>query len=267
VTYGVSLAWGGGAGSLIRYNHCGVRPGGGNAQGLSEGIAVREVTARVLDNEIANASEGILVGKAGATPVIARNTVRNCTRAVYIEEDAQPSLGNLGDANANNDGGNVFGGSNYEFIHNETPNAIKAEGNDFGTTVRADVNAKIYDKQDNASLGRVDFDPLLGGVAPTGGLLTATGASALPGRGGGAEVVFTLSSSAEVSVTVLNLAGRPVATVCRSRPTQAGLQRLAWSGRSDQGMAVPSGLYLVRIDAHGEHGQQATALARLLLTR
>ncbi|MBM3957312.1 MAG: hypothetical protein FJ313_04600, partial [Gemmatimonadetes bacterium] len=267
VTYGVSLAWGGGAGSLIRYNHCGVRPGGGNAQGLWTGIGVREVGARVLDNEIANASDGIFVGKAGATPTVARNTIRNCGRAVYIEEDARPCLGNLGDANVNNDGGNVFGGSNGRFIDNQTPNAIKAEGNDFGTTVRADIDAKIQDKLDDPSLGRVDFSPLLGGAVPTGGVLAVTGATAMPARGGGAEVLFALSAPADLSVTVVNLAGRPLATVCRERPTEAGLQRLVWSGRSDQGMAVPSGLYLVRIDARNEDGQQATALARLMLTR
>jgi hypothetical protein len=32
-------------------------------------------------------------------------------------------------------------------------------------------------------------------------------------------------------------------------------------------MAVPSGIYLMRIDAHDQRGRQATALARLLLTR
>jgi len=267
VTYGVSLAWGGGAGSLIRYNHCGVRPGGGNVQGLSNGIAVREVAARVLDNEVANASYGIYAGKVGATPTIARNTIRNCGRAVYIEEDARPCLGNLGDVNANNDGGNVFGGSNARFIDNQTSNTIKAEGNDFGTTVKADIDAKIEDKKDNPSLGAVDFTPLLGGVTPTGAALTVTGAAAAPSRGGGAEVLLTLSAPAGLSVTVVNLAGRPVATVCRERPTQAGLQRLVWSGHSDQGAAVPAGLYLVRIDARNEAGQQATALARLTLTR
>ena len=267
VTYGVSLAWGGGAGSLIRYNHCGVRPAGGNVQGLREGIAVREVAARVLDNEIANASDGILVSKAGATPVIARNTIRSCSHAVYIEEDAQPCLGNVGDANAGNDGGNLFRVSNSGFIDNETSNVIRAEGNDFGTTVRSEINAKIHDRQDNPSLGRVDFSPLLGGVLPTGGVLTVTGAAAVPSRVGGAEVLFTLFSPAEVSVTLVNIAGRPVATVCRERLAEAGLQRLVWSGRSDQGVPVPSGIYLLRINARGQDGQQATALARLVLTR
>jgi hypothetical protein len=266
VTYGVVLTGGGGAASLIRYNHCGVRPAGGNVQGLWNGIAVMEVSARVLDNEIANAGYGILASKAGATPVIARNTIRHCGWAVYIEEGARPCLGNLGDARASNDGGNVFGGSNSMFIGNETPNAIKAEGNDFGTTVRADISAKIHDKEDDGSLGRVDFTPLLGGITPTGGVLTVSGAAVASARGG-AEVLFTLSSPAEVSVTVLNLAGRPVATVCRGRPLGPGVQRLLWSGTSNQGTPVPSGAYVLTITARNSDGQQASATARLVLTR
>jgi hypothetical protein len=265
VTYGVALS--GGDCSLVRYNHFGIRPDGADTTGLSVGISVRGVGAQVLDNVIANASQGIEAVEAGSTPVVARNNIRRCTWAVSVDEDARPCLGNVSDASSENDGGNFFRQSNLVFIDNLTPNLIRAENNDFGTTDRSEIDAKIHDRKDDPACGLVDYRPIAGGVLATGGRLTVNDARALAARGGGAEVVFTLSAAGEASVAIVNLAGRPVATVCRDRSADAGVQRVYWSGVSDQGTALPAGVYLVRIIARGEEGQQVSAVARLVLTR
>ena len=84
---------------------------------------------------------------------------------------------------------------------------------------------------------------------------------------GGAGVAFSLSAPAEVTVTVLNLAGRPIAVVVQGRPTQAGLQRVVWNGQTLNGTKAPNGQYLVRVAAHGADGGQSSVAAALSLGR
>jgi hypothetical protein len=143
---------------------------------------------------------------------------------------------------------------------------VKAQGNSFGTTDRAEINSKIWDRRDDGTLGPVRFSPLSGGVLPTGGTVAVTGVAAVP-TAAGAEIAFSLSAPAEVTVSVLNIAGRPVATAARSQEMGAGAQRVVWSGRTLSGTRAPAGRYLVRIEARGEEGQAVQALASLALTR
>jgi flagellar hook assembly protein FlgD len=114
----------------------------------------------------------------------------------------------------------------------------------------------------------VDFSPLKGGVIPTGdadGALALTGAAAAS-VSGGAETAFSLSAPATVTVEVLNLAGRVVAAPVIDRPTSAGLQRVLWTGLSQQGTAAPAGRYLVRISAAAPSGELRSAVAPLTLS-
>ncbi len=258
-----------GGGSLIRRNWFGLRPNKRGIRGLHTGIYCERVGAEILDNTIAFASSaGIQASYPGATPDIFRNTFRNCQYAVRISGNAHPLLGDLGNRTIGDDGGNYFKPSNDWFIINNTANLILAEGNDFGTTSADDINAKIRDYNDDNSLGLVDFDPLMGGVSPTTARrsLLISSASAVP-TSGGAEIAFTLSAPAEVAIRILNVAGRPVATVARDRDCDPGLQRLVWGGRSDQGTAAPAGVYLVQIKARNDEGQQVQSVCTLRLAR
>jgi len=90
--------------------------------------------------------------------------------------------------------------------------------------------------------------------------------AALP-AGGGVEVVFTLSSEAQVEVEVLNIAGRCVRTIVADRECEAGINSLAWNCRSDRGVMVPSGTYLVRVTARSDDGEQASRLCTVTLRR
>jgi flagellar hook assembly protein FlgD len=69
-----------------------------------------------------------------------------------------------------------------------------------------------------------------------------------------------------LQTTILNLAGRPVATLPEQN-CAAGTTTLLWSGRSAQGTLVPSGTYLLRVTAHGADGSQASVLANCNLRR
>jgi flagellar hook assembly protein FlgD len=96
--------------------------------------------------------------------------------------------------------------------------------------------------------------------------LALTGASAVSSAAG-AQLTFTLSAPANVSVTAVNLAGRQVKTVCVDRECTAGLNTLLWDGRTDLGLAAPAGTYLVQIEARATDGAAARALAPLRLGR
>ena len=259
-----------GSGTLVKGNHFGVKPGGGDiparfAAGIGTNAAID-----IVGNTIASLGTGIDVYGAAATPGILKNTLRKCDKAVAVGGGAKPRLGNLGNASTTDDGGNAFATTNTWHIYNETANGLKAEGNGFGTTIKAAIDAKIWDKLDDGSLGRVDFIPLLHGVIPTAtatcATLSLTGATALP-TPTGAEIAFTLSAPAAVTVEVLNVAGRSVALITRDRPAEPGRQRLAWTGRSTDGTAAPAGAYVVRITARTVQGGQVAAVVALRLVR
>ncbi len=266
--YGVYLDRAG-DGTLVRHNHFGVRPAGTAGLNYDTAVYVRNVKAEVTDNKIVKASVGVMVLEASGHARVLRNLFRSCYIAVNIAPTARAMLGNLGNSSTTDDGGNVFRPSNTWTIDNESPYRIKAEGNDFGTTSRSEIDAKILDRRDNPSCGRVDFNPLEGGVIPSGEAvpLTVASATALPTRGGGAEIAFSLSAAADVTVTILNIAGRPVATVARELATDAGTKRLVWSGQTTQGTRAPSGTYLVRVTAHSSDGEHVQAVTRVRIER
>jgi hypothetical protein len=99
------------------------------------------------------------------------------------------------------------------------------------------------------------------GVAP---MASVTAQAAGTGR---AEIAVTLSAEGVVDVTVINIAGRPVARVAADELLPSGMTRLLWDGRNAAGTRVPAGSYLVRVIATGEDGQRASAIASIQLGR
>jgi hypothetical protein len=243
-----------------------VRPDGRNALVIVGGVHVQSASVTVTDNLVARCGAGLDPMGTGTLVEAYRNVFRNCVQAALIRSDAACRFGNLRNARSDDDGGNDFRTSNLLTIANWSALNVPAEGNDFHTTVKAEIEAKIHDRLDDASYGRVDFIPLAGGVIPTGdagaAALSVTGATALP-TAGGAEIVYTLGSPAVVTITIRNLAGRPVATVVRDQTATVGLQRAVWSGCADNGLRAPAGVYLAEISARSTDGRQSHAFAQL----
>ncbi|MBM3497312.1 MAG: hypothetical protein FJX74_01455 [Armatimonadetes bacterium] len=264
---GVEL-WYSGGGARILNNIFGELPNATPAIPADAAIYCVGASPVIRGNRITRALRGLEVLKSTSDPQVYDNRFVDCSAAVRLRDGAQCRLGNLGNTNTTDNGANIFRDIDTWFIYNNTTHAVKAEGNDFDTTSAAAIDAKIWDQLDNASRGRVDYNPLIGGVAPTGGTeaVWVSGATALP-TAGGAEIAFTLSAAARVTVTVLNVAGRPIATVVQDRPAEAGLQRVVWNGQSAAGTRAPGGLYLVRIEAWDAAGQTSRAVARLVLAR
>ncbi|MBM3499822.1 MAG: hypothetical protein FJX74_14270, partial [Armatimonadetes bacterium] len=63
----------------------------------------------------------------------------------------------------------------------------------------------------------------------------------------GAQINLRLTAAAQVSVEVMNVAGRPIRRVCADRTCEAGPVLILWDARSEAGTPVPAGRYLVRI--------------------
>lgn len=65
----------------------------------------------------------------------------------------------------------------------------------------------------------------------------------------GTEIAYTLPTTQSVRLTVHGLDGRLVRQLVAG-PREAGRHRAAWSGRDQQGRVVPSGVYVLRLEAN-----------------
>ena len=102
--------------------------------------------------------------------------------------------------------------------------------------------------------------------ATCGSAALLTSISAVPSAAG-AEIVVSLGSAAQISARVINIAGRPINTVCRSMDCEAGTSSLLWNAQSDTGLPVPNGTYLVEVVAKAPDGAQTRALTQVRISR
>jgi len=96
---------------------------------------------------------------------------------------------------------------------------------------------------------------------------TIRGVAGSAAAGASVEPALSLSVDARVQVDVLNIAGRRVRTLVTDRACEEGITSLAWNCRSDRGVMVPSGAYLVRVTARTEDDAQSGRIAPLMLQR
>jgi hypothetical protein len=83
----------------------------------------------------------------------------------------------------------------------------------------------------------------------------------------GTEITVRLSAPGALTCRILNVAGRPVRTICLSRDCAAGIHRLPWDLRDASGLPVPGGAYLVEAVARDPSGAKARALSACPVTR
>ena len=138
----------------------------------------------------------------------------------------------------------------------------------------AEIRAHIYDGDDDASLGQVDFEPVLqsapAALPPT---IAALGLSPRPSLAivsvsaaptvAGAAICVQLSRPAELRLIVRNLAGRPIRHLATHAGTTAEV--IIWDARNDLGTRTPAGQYLVEVQAFAGDGSISRALAPLAL--
>ncbi|MCC7491967.1 MAG: right-handed parallel beta-helix repeat-containing protein [Fimbriimonadaceae bacterium] len=78
------------------------------------------------------------------------------------------------------------------------------------------------------------------------------------GRSRGVPISLTLSTAADLTLTVRGAAGRLVAQ--QSKAGVAGLNTLVWDAQDNQGRPVPAGNYVIEVTARGADGELARAV-------
>ncbi len=104
-------------------------------------------------------------------------------------------------------------------------------------------------------------------VAPRGADNLTIRSASVQSSDGGVMVTYDLSAPANVSVEVLNIAGRSVRQLIQSRAASAGINEQMWDMRSGDGTLVPNGSYLIKVEAVAENGQRVHALRPAQITR
>jgi len=102
-----------------------------------------------------------------------------------------------------------------------------------------------------------------GSVTPVVSEVTATAAP-----GGSWAISYTLSAAASVQTRIRNISGVVIRHLSTDEVNSAGRNVILWNGRSDRGTAVPSGRYLVEIEARSpDTGQTGRIISTFAVMR
>jgi hypothetical protein len=263
-------------------NKIGFKSGGGG-KSCDVGIRVAGCEAFLDQNEIAHTDIGVQALGAGAYTAARRCKFHDNRIHVQFTQNASGTLGRYvqgsGDRTRWDWGENEFyrtssalnGHWAIDAFEIRPVDTILAENCFWWTNVRATIEKEIRYRDGDTHKISVDFDPLLGGVSPLGAPRAASaaavvGLAALPTRAG-AALTLTLSAEADVTVQVLNLAGRSIRTVAAGRPCTAGVTTFVWNGVSDAGVSAPNGRYVLQVTAFTADGGQSRAMAMCTLQR
>ncbi len=133
------------------------------------------------------------------------------------------------------------------------------------------VNPGAPWQQVTGSARGLDWSPQESSSRAVGNMDDATGplveSLVALGTATGAQVTFSLSAAATVDARIMNIAGRPVKTICRGMDGDAGTNTLLWNKQADSGLRVPHGVYLVEVTARSQTGGQSRALTTVRIDR
>jgi len=212
------------------------------------GVYLLYASGRLVDNEIRdnfeagnpNSGAGVMVAGATARPTLVGNTLTGNFTAFYVIDGAQPDLGNVGDADPDNDGGNVMfdnvdmSGSTWS-VYSLSSADISAENNTWDSTDPVEIAVTIFDGNDDPSVGFVDFDPIYTTVS-VGDVAVAPVAPLAAPNPFRVQTTFAASSGA---IEIFDASGRRVCVL-------AGNGAKVWDGRDDAGRALPADVYFAR---------------------
>jgi len=83
----------------------------------------------------------------------------------------------------------------------------------------------------------------------------------------GLTVAYTVSQSCAMTIEITNISGRSINRVCSAQPVAAGVNTTTWSLRSQEGTQVPSGRYLICLQAVAANGQSVTRIVSTQIVR
>jgi len=148
--------------NLIRRNRYGIAIAGGNSNIY---INNNIIDSNNIQGDPNLGGSGInFNGTATQNSIVTRNIIRGNLWGITVQSTAKPNMGDLSSPDTTDVGLNQIywngnSGQTYD-LYNNTPDPLKAENNFWGTSIPDSVEAHIFHKPDNASLGMVDYLPL-----------------------------------------------------------------------------------------------------------
>ncbi len=153
-------------GNLIQNNRYGINLQGGSA--VNALVSYNIIEGNNTAGNPASGGSGIAFSGGSTTShqnsIVTGNMIKGNLWGITIQNGAKPNLGNLSNADTTDDGKNWFyGNSNTNastpgiHLYNNSPEDITAQGNYWGSNDPATVEARIFHKTDQSSLGLVDY--------------------------------------------------------------------------------------------------------------
>lgn len=256
-----------GAWNGLQFSGGGGRLSGASVEWAKTALNLQDASPTILDSSFGHSQYDGLACAGTAAPVVTGCQISaNGRHGVYVADLAHPNLGDLTTATTTDDGGNTLGGNGGYDVYNATSGTIRAQNNTWPSNDSAAIALRIFDRSDEATRGVVIFSPVHSSLATTPSSVTPPHCLVASATGGGTvQVTWLQAALASVTVRIVTVAGRPVASVCDDRLVAAGSARLYWSRVSARGSRVPPGPYLVLLEARQQDGTMHRLAAPLCL--
>lgn len=115
--------------------------------------------AKILNNFISENGYAGVITTLGSKPILSKNYIALNQIGIIAFSMSQPNLGNLGNGEKQNSGENIiFENTDYD-IYNHSNLPILAENNSWGVDGTINLRERIYDAEDEARYGAVDYLP------------------------------------------------------------------------------------------------------------
>lgn len=105
------------------------------------------------------------IGGGPQNTIVTNNTIRWNLWGVTIQGTTKPNLGNILNADTTDDGRNYLWGNGnsgqWYDLYNNTPDSIYAQNNNWGVNDIDSVEARIFHKPDDPTLGLVIYTPII----------------------------------------------------------------------------------------------------------
>lgn len=195
--------------NIIENNRYGITCYGSN---IASVIKNNQIIDNNLEDDPNAGGSGInFFGDETNTSIVSGNEIRGNLWGITVQNAAKPNLGQLeGDIynpgmNEIYDNGNS--GEIYDF-YNNTPDDIMAQNNWWGTADEDEVEDHIFHETDDASLGFVDYLPILSGPTDVSDIDKEAKSIISSVRPVPASEEFTVFSTHDAGIEIYNSAGQ-----------------------------------------------------------
>lgn len=201
---------------------------------------------KIVKNYIENNTTGLVCSDQSKSQVKDSKIINNTEYAIYIENQAAPSV----------TAKNFLYGSGMYDLYNGTENDINAKENYWGTMNIDSVEAHIYDYYDDNSLGVVMFEPIWSGSKAFGGaMLSGEGVTPLiyslrtasPNPFiNNTTILYSIAKPGNVSINIYDISGRLIKALVQEKK-DAGVYSVRWNGCDATNRKVVTGVYFIRL--------------------